>query len=436
MHAEHQTEGELLAELRQLHRSERAPAELRERIVERLRRRPDPAPRVSPPSRRPWLALAAVTLIAVAFGMQQGLKRAEPARFGTVAAEPHRVPRVVTAPTSRTAHCPLDDLQPGAVYEPERLAFFNSLAGTSHIELGTFAMPIPGCGSLVRRYLLRMPRAAAVPSSAPVLIVLHESGDSAEYIRGFPTQQTFETLADREGLIILYANAGPGARTGRLRNSGGWQTDPGANRALDDEAYLAALVEQLAKRGTITGGNAVFLVGYGGGGTLALETAAQHSERYTGVAALLPAAVNQTRADEHAKGSRLSRVLFIVAASDRPNGYWPERPLDVAVLEEWAVCIGLPRFLVSQGAGLGPSVVDPPSLQRRVYPLDGTAEPEIPDLPSGSKHFDFDALQSGSARLRVLVLPRGSALQAGPNHATPPLDAASLVWSFLREAVH
>ena len=180
------------------------------------------------------------------------------------------------------------------------------------------------------------------------------------------------------------------------------------------------MIEHLEKRGTIAQANPVFLIGYGGGGTLALQTAAEHPDRYVGVAALLPSAVNRARPDEHLVGSKLSRALFIVTATDGPRGYWPGKPLDVAVLEEWAVSIGLPRFEV----------------QKREQGLGRAPDEAVPGLPPGSAHFDFGASGSGSPRLRVLVVAHGNELDVGPGGAPAPIDAAAQVWTFMRDAVH
>jgi pimeloyl-ACP methyl ester carboxylesterase len=440
VYAERQTERELLAELREIHRSEHATPRVRERILAQLpRSEPSRAvpPRVSR-SAWPWrIALAGVPLLALGFWALHRVQHdsfskssaepsAEPASADTVAAEPRKAARTVPTPAPTRQRCPLDEVPRGALYDPQFLETFGEPPGASNLELGTFAMPVPGCGSLIRRYLSYMPRRVPVPRSAPVLLVLHDSGDSAEAVRAIQTQRTFEALADREGLIVVYANAGPGARTGRFPNSGGWQTDPGANRALDDEAYLAAVIEQLEKRGAITGTNPVFLIGYGGGGTLALETAAEHPNRYVGVAALLPSGVNRARPEEHLEGSQLTRVFFIVTATDRQSDYWPGKPTDVAVLEEWAVAIGLPRFEVQKRE----------QAQRFGRTLEEPAQPESRLLPRGSALFSFGAAEKGAPRLRLLVVPHGNELDVGPGGAPAPIDAAAQVWGFLRDAVH
>jgi pimeloyl-ACP methyl ester carboxylesterase len=66
------------------------------------------------------------------------------------------------------------------------------------------------------------------------------------------------------------------------------QTDPGAKPEIDDELYHEGVIEDLTSRDKIAGGNPVWLVGFGGGATLALTLAAQHPELYAGVAAFEP----------------------------------------------------------------------------------------------------------------------------------------------------
>jgi len=304
----------------------------------------------------------------------------------------------------------------GALYDPGFVEFGATRDG---LELRTFEMLLPGCGALTRRYFLYRPSAVPATSGAPLLVVLHDSGDSAEGVRALQAQQSFETLAEREGVLVIYANGGPGPSTGRFPNSGGWQTDPGANRALDDEAYLARILTDLRERRVIEGANEVYLVGYGGGGVMALEAAARHPERYSGVAALLPPRLSSLRPAPQQPGVRLSRVLFVTLASDRPDDDWPGKPLDFALLEDWALAVGLP--LTDEGI----------SERRDLRP-----SPRAIPLP-GRKHdvqqFDFATPARRGAAVRILVVPRGDELSVGAGGSAAPLDAAVQAWEFLRD---
>ena len=231
MYAERPTERDLLAELREIHRNEHATTALRNRILAALPR--SEASRGAPPSvsrsAPPWrIALAGAALIALACW---ALIRGQRAESVSIAAEGRKAPHVAPAAPPSHQRCPLEEVPTGALYDPQLLETFGAPAGASKVELATFAMPVPGCGSLIRRYLTYLPRSATARPAAPVLVVLHDSGDSAEGVRALQAQGTFEALADREGAIVVYANAGPGARTGRFPNSGGGKPIPAPTRS-------------------------------------------------------------------------------------------------------------------------------------------------------------------------------------------------------------
>lgn len=415
------SDGALLTELRQLHRSEVASNALRARVLLRVASLPAPEP-------LRWAPLAAAVLAAAAVGalllLAPGRKpRAEPA-LSPVAVSPAAVPaRELTpaGPAEATGAasrepCPLSQVPPGALYDPGFVAFG---AASQGLELRTFEMLVPGCRALTRRYFLYQPSAVPAASRAPLIIVLHDSGDSAEGLRALQSQQSFEALADRERLLVVYANAGPGPATGRFPNSGGWQTDPGANRALADEAYLARIWTDLRERQVIEGANDVYLVGYGGGGVMALEAAARHPELYDGVAALLPPRVSPLRPATHQPNARLSRVLFVTLKSERPDDDWPGKPLDVALLEDWALAVGLPLTDqgISERRGLRPPA--------RAISLPGRTE-EV-------QQFEFATPARRGAAVRILVVPRGDELGVGADGSAAPLDAAVQAWEFLHD---
>jgi len=313
--------------------------------------------------------------------------------------------------------CPLEQVPPGALHDPSFVEFNATGEG---LDLATFEMQLPGCGALTRRYFLYRPRAVPTPSRAPVIVVLHDSGDSAEGVRALQSQRSFEELAERERLLVVYANAGPGPATSRFPNSGGWQTDPGANRALDDVAYLVRISTDLRERRVIEGGNDVYLVGYGGGGVMALEAAARNPELYSGVAALLPPRLSSLQPAPRQPASRLSRVLFVTLASHRPEYYWPGKPLDEALVEDWALAVGLPRSNQGVDGKLG---VHPPTRSIR-----------LPGRSTDVQQFDFVARTKDDAAVQVLVVPRGDELSVGSGGSAAPLDIATHVGDSLRVA--
>jgi poly(3-hydroxybutyrate) depolymerase len=143
------------------------------------------------------------------------------------------------------------------------------------------------CGSLTRRYLVRAPAGDA--ASAPVLIVLHDAGQSAEQAQ-IITRWWFDDLAQRERAVLVYANGSQTVLRGQNAwlNAGVWQTDEGAHPAVDDSEYLRGIVDHLQEKTGLAQSGEVFLAGYGSGAVMALAAALRHPERYVGVAAFLP----------------------------------------------------------------------------------------------------------------------------------------------------
>jgi pimeloyl-ACP methyl ester carboxylesterase len=421
----------LLAELRALHQSERAPAELERSVLERLLPSRGKAPLGAKLrawwNRAPlgWTVLGA-TLVMAAVGALY-------LRAPTLSGEPTGAlgpePRLESAGEARrAAHCPLDDLPPGFAREATRM---EPRAAAKGLQVDTFAMTIPGCPPLVRRALSYVPQALSVPSRAPVLLVLHDGGESAEGLRELREQRSFEFLAERAGLILVYANAAPAA--GRWPYSGSWQTDPsGADRSIDDFAYLARIVERLGERGLVEWGSDgpdVYLVGYGSGARLALEAAARHPERYAGVAALLPDKINAFRPPPRSAETRLSRMFFVTLQDERPWAYWPGVPLDVATIDEWAVAIGLPRLAFQQG--LQPE----PGREQSTTPLASAASQASLTLrhvvPAGTRLLDIGEPDQGGPAVRVLVVQSKDAIEVSHDGSPALLDVATLTGEFL-----
>ena len=253
------------------------------------------------------------------------------------------------------------------------------------------------------------------------------TGDSAEGVRALQAQGSFEALSEREGFVVVYANAAPAS--GRFPSSGVWQTDPGANPAIDDFAYLKLVIERLQRRLSADVVLDVYLVGYGSGARLALEEAAQRPERYAGVAAFLPDKINRSRPPPRGPDAHLNRLLFVTLENKRPWAYWPGEPLDIASLEEWVVAVGLPRFSAQQRLESG---------NQAAVLADAMTEAQLAArqlVPADMQLFDFGQPEDGAPAVRVLVGQRKEdiAVRAGGRRA--PIDAATLAWEFLHGAV-
>jgi poly(3-hydroxybutyrate) depolymerase len=273
--------------LRGAHRSQRVPAELRRRVLERARverslerKRPRPQSWLS---RGSGLALAAAVGGAVWFGaVWFGVAR--PALDGSSAARGARQGVIPTAePTSAAPRvCP----SPLPI-SPWNMEAIDRGAEASGLRAQVLQTDTLGCGPLTRRYLVRVP--AEHNPSAPVLIVLHDGGQNPS-LSQIETRWWFDDVADRESAVLVYANGSPPVGPAMLNaiHAGVWQTDEGVHPAVDDSLYFQAIVDDLRERRGLAQGE-IFLAGYGSGAVMALSAALQHPDRFAGVAAFLPA---------------------------------------------------------------------------------------------------------------------------------------------------
>jgi poly(3-hydroxybutyrate) depolymerase len=366
----------LLDELRALHRREVAPPELRQQLLTRL---------AAQPCRQPWfvrafdrwlpvqgrqglLVRASGALVACALlglftarllsgagvpTLRDGdaAERSEPAPLA-LGPEPtsgaRRAPgagrgllddaRGRAAPSHSLSAperaCPLFEVASGAMIAAAKTSLDGAASG---LALHTVDMDTPSCGPLTRRYLELVPPGLAPKSSAPVLLVLHDDGKSAELMRA-NSRARFDAMARREGFILVYANAAPGAATSvEIKNSGSWQSDPRTHPEVDDDEYLQRVVGDLTVRHVIDGNNDVYLAGYGGGAMMALSAAARQPQAYVGVAAILPSKPEAIEPPEHKAHARLSRAFFLLDEKST---------LDVtnqALVRRWALALGVDR---------------------------------------------------------------------------------------------
>lgn len=228
---------------------------------------------------------------------------------------------------------------PDAIYEPERLA----VSAEPALAVHTFPQQTASCGAVVRRYVAYVPRSLGARSNAPVVIVLHGQGASAEAMMTFQTRGAFNRLADQRGFVVVYGNGLPTRfNIEGLPNSGRWQSEDGSTGSgADDLDYLRRIDVDLQARGVTAGGNDVYLVGHSNGGGMALSAARRRPDSYTGVAAFMPFVGFSPPGPTSLAGSRLRRVLFAYSTAD------PGLPPDYAaqVLEPltraWAQALGV-----------------------------------------------------------------------------------------------
>lgn len=133
-------------------------------------------------------------------------------------------------------------------------------------------------GGRERRYLTYLP--ATLGPHAPLLLVLHGAGQTAEAMR-CATGYAFERLADQRGFAVAYPDAfernwNDGRRA--LRHSA-------RTLNVDDRAFIGALIDKMFASQAIALGK-VFVFGYSNGGHMAFRMAQEMPERLGAIAAV------------------------------------------------------------------------------------------------------------------------------------------------------
>jgi polyhydroxybutyrate depolymerase len=130
-----------------------------------------------------------------------------------------------------------------------------------------------------RSYRSYVPK--GLPKGAPLVLVMHGSGDGPQAIR-VGTGYGFERLADQHGFAVAYPQS-----FGFDWNDCSAIGDTAVNGVrADDVAFLAALVDKLVAELGVDP-QRVFAAGVSNGGSMALRLALEHPQRYRAVAAAM-----------------------------------------------------------------------------------------------------------------------------------------------------
>jgi poly(3-hydroxybutyrate) depolymerase len=326
---------------------------------------------------------------------------------------------------------------PEARYEPDRLADAPAPGLTLHL----FEQETKTCGRVTRRYVSYVPRALGPRAGAPVVIVLHGQGASAEAMMTFQTRGVFNALADQDGFVVVYGNGLPSAfDIAGLANSGRWRseyTDDGAT--VDEVGYLARIVEDLTARAVIAGGNDVYLVGQSNGGGMALSAARQRPDAYAGVAAFMPFVGFSPSPPADLTRARLHRVMLAYSEGDPalPPGY--ASAVLVPLARGWAHALG-----VSDRDLEAPLETALPDTVKEGRERGGAADGDVVQATRESTVKRLD-LRANKAALRQLVFDHAGHFWPTPAYADPPalveeyglrnqdVDGARETWRFFRE---
>lgn len=143
---------------------------------------------------------------------------------------------------------------------------------------GTLAKGSLAFDGMNRTYLTYVPK--ALPPGAPLVLVMHGSGEGAAEIR-IGTGYGFERLADEHGFAIVYPNSqsfdwNDCSKVGDFSAGG---------RTVDDVGFLQAVIDKLGKElGTDPG--RVYATGVSSGGFMSLRLALEAPSRFRAVAAV------------------------------------------------------------------------------------------------------------------------------------------------------
>lgn len=162
-------------------------------------------------------------------------------------------------------------------------------------------------GGLKRDYTLYVPR--ALRPGAPLLVVMHGSGESGARIRE-GTGFGFERLADVHGFAVVY----PDARTfdwNDCSNVGDYRV---AGVEVDDLGFLVALSNKLIAEHELHPGR-IFATGVSAGGSMALRLAFEAPATFSAVAAVA-ASVPEPKNFKCTPGAKASSVMIMNGTRD------------------------------------------------------------------------------------------------------------------------
>ena len=143
---------------------------------------------------------------------------------------------------------------------------------------GTLTKGVIEAGGMKRTYLTYVPQ--RLPKGAPLVLVMHGSGESAADIR-IGTGYGFERLADEHGFAVVYPNSASFdwndcSKVGDFSVNG---------REVDDVGFLNALVDKLIADIGIDR-TRVFATGVSAGGFMSIRLALEAPSRFRAVAAV------------------------------------------------------------------------------------------------------------------------------------------------------
>jgi len=279
-------------------------------------------------------------------------------------------------------------------------------------------------GSKTRTFLVHLPSGFAERGPLPVLIAFHGGGGSAQ---GFQKYAGLDTVADREGFVVVYPDGT--SRFGRRLLT--WNAGGCCGRAreqhVDDVGFALRVLADLA-RDLPLDRTRVYATGHSNGAMMAYRLAAEAAERIAAIAPVAGAMQLTAFAP-----LRPVPVLHVHSVDDPRalygGGLGPPFPFTRTRVAHAAVETELARWAALAGCAAGPRVVE----QRR-------APEGRPDAGHTATLLDFRPCSSG-ADIRLWKLTgAGHGWPGGPpvlpermmGPETHVIDAAEEVWRFVR----
>ena len=222
-----------------------------------------------------------------------------------------------------------------------------SIMGARELTPGTHVVDLAAAGH-DWKYTIHVPGHPRLDPAAPLVIVLHGSGEDGYthlVLNGWieESESAGFAVAAPDGLAL-----DPDQPANLLTNPTFWNAEQpyltDRRRAIDDLAFFDALLDDIAARTTIDP-KRIFVTGHSGGAGMAFRLAAQRSERFAGMAAVAsPCWQNDPRP------AKAVPSLFIVGTLDPivPSGggnqniLWLQRttPPVSEILAKWGTALG------------------------------------------------------------------------------------------------
>lgn len=130
-----------------------------------------------------------------------------------------------------------------------------------------------------RSYLVHVPKAYDGSKAAPVVLAFHGGGSNAEVMVQFCG---LNEKADQEGFLVVYPNGSGPAESLRTFNAGNC-CGYAMNQKIDDVAFVAALLDDLAKIVKVDP-KRVYATGMSNGAMISYRLAAELSDRIAAIA--------------------------------------------------------------------------------------------------------------------------------------------------------